>query len=242
MQCSGSPSSRHCFLGCKPQSLPALLTEDVVHALNKSGGGDNKHKIVISLLGGIDIQYLASSIVPEELKWSSCVQIVRALPNIAVSVRQSATVLAGSDALFPTDTDTMNLVSSLFRLLGHVQWLREEQMSTASALGASSSAFYAAAMRAMADGASSPSSASLLSPADALKLSALTAQGAATLVLGGMSPDLIIDQVATHGGATRVGLDLLQQRGAEKALCDAICETAQATRMLGQALKVEKAD
>ncbi|TQB68814.1 hypothetical protein MPDQ_002716 [Monascus purpureus] len=69
----------------------------------------------------------------------------------------------------------------------------------------------------------------------------MTAQGAATLVLGGMSPDLIIDQVATHGGATRVGLDLLEQRGAEKALCDAIRETTQATRMLGQALKNEKA-
>lgn len=33
------------ILGCKPRSLPTLLTEDVVHALNKSGGGDDsRHK------------------------------------------------------------------------------------------------------------------------------------------------------------------------------------------------------
>lgn len=210
------------ILGCKPSVLPEILTEDLVGTMEKSG----QHKVLVSLAGGVrldDIERLYESMHQSAAEYHT--KLVRAISNIAASVQQSVTMCSSRTV------GGLEQITHLFNLFGWTEWVAEEHMYTGSAIGASSLALYAAILKAVA------SSASEMPPEDALRLAALAMQGTATLALQGQAPEQIIEKVATPGGSTEAGLRVLEVQGVEPAVIEAIRETTQATRTMGNVTK-----
>ncbi|KAJ5516407.1 hypothetical protein N7527_007967 [Penicillium freii] len=202
------------ILGCKPKVLPEILSE-----LPAQNGG----KILISLAGGVTLDDLAHMYRSTHSMTGDEVDpfIVRAIPNIAASLQQSATVCSSSTQ------DGRDLTTRLFNMVGRTKWVAEEHMYTASALCASSLAFYAAMVTAVASSSEMPAE-------DALELAALAMQGTASLVLAGRAPEDVICQVATPGGSTEAGLRILETQGVAESLVSAMKETSEATRTMGK--------
>ncbi|CEJ57905.1 hypothetical protein PMG11_06582 [Penicillium brasilianum] len=206
------------ILGCKPNALSEILTPKVVRAIEQN----EKRTILVNLAGGVTLVDLARMYRSVRGGQEHRAFIVRAIPNIAASVRQSATVLSS------WTEDGREAVQRVFDLIGHTEWVAEEQMFAASALGASSLAFHAIILRAVAG------SLSEMSSADAIRLCARAMLGTAALVLAGESPDAIIDKVATRGGSTEAGLHILKTHGVEDSFLAAIRATTQATGTMGK--------
>ncbi|OQD61410.1 hypothetical protein PENPOL_c017G08891 [Penicillium polonicum] len=202
------------IIGCKPKVLPEILSE-----LPAQNGG----KILISLAGGVTLDDLARMYRSTHPMMGDEVDpfIVRAIPNIAASLQQSATVCSS------LTQDGRDLTTRLFNMVGRTKWVAEEHMYTASALCASSLAFYAAMVTAVASSSEMPAE-------DALELAALAMQGTASLVLAGRAPEDVICQVATPGGSTEAGLRILETRGVAESLVSAMKETSEATRTMGK--------
>ncbi|KAJ5395979.1 uncharacterized protein N7487_010282 [Penicillium crustosum] len=170
------------IIGCKPKALSEILSELPA---------PNGRKILISLAGGVTLNDLARvyrSTHPMTMTGDEVDPlIVRAIPNIAASLQQSATVCSS------LTQDGRDLTTRLFNMVGRTKWVAEEHMYTASALCASSLAFYATMVTAVASSSEMPAE-------DALELAALAMQGTASLVLAGRAPEAVISQVATPGG------------------------------------------
>lgn len=206
------------ILGCKPIALSEILTPEVVRAIEHN----ENRTILVNLAGGVTLADLARLYRSVRGDQEHRAILVRAIPNIAASVRQSATVLSS------WTEDGRKAVQRVFDLIGHTEWVAEEQMFAASALGASSLAFHATILRAVAG------SLSEMSLEDALRLCARAMLGTAALVLAGESPDAIIDRVATRGGSTEAGLHILETHGVEYSFLAVIRATTQATGTMGK--------
>lgn len=204
------------IIGCKPKALSEILSELPA---------PNGRKILISLAGGVTLNDLARvyrSTHPMTMTGDEVDPlIVRAIPNIAASLQQSATVCSS------LTQDGRDLTTRLFNMVGRTKWVAEEHMYTASALCASSLAFYATMVTAVASSSEMPAE-------DALELAALAMQGTASLVLAGRAPEAVISQVATPGGSTEAGLRIMETRGVAESLVYAMKETTEATRTMGK--------
>ncbi|KAF7712319.1 Uncharacterized protein PECH_003586 [Penicillium ucsense] len=206
------------ILGCKPNAISEILTEKVVQAFEQS----EQRLILVNLAGGVTLVDLARLYQSVHIGPEYKTILVRAIPNIAASVQQSVTVCSS------LIEDGRKTVQGVFGLIGHTEWVAEKQMYAASALGASSLAFHAILLRAVAR------SLSEIPSADALRLCARAMQGTAALVLAGEAPDAIIDKVATPRGSTEAGLRILERHGAEDTFLAAIRATTQATGTMGK--------
>ncbi|KAJ5305731.1 hypothetical protein PENANT_c060G05009 [Penicillium antarcticum] len=202
------------IIGCKPKALSEVLSELPAQ---------NGRKILISLAGGVTLDDLARMYRSTHPMTGDEVDpfIVRAIPNIAASLQQSATVCSS------LTQDGRDLTARLFNMVGRTKWVAEEHMYTASALCSSSLAFYAAMVTAVASSSEMPAE-------DALELAAFAMQGTASLVLAGRAPEAVICQVATPGGSTEAGLRILETRGVAESLVSAMKETSEATRTMGK--------
>jgi pyrroline-5-carboxylate reductase len=202
------------IIGCKPKVLPKILSELPAQ---------NRGTVLISLAGGVTLNDLARMYRSTHPMAGEEVHpfIVRAIPNIAASLQQSATVCSS------LSQDGRDLTTRLFNMVGRTKWVAEQYMYTASALCASSLAFYATMVTAV-------SSSSEMPVEDALELAALAMQGTASLVLAGRAPEAVICQVATPGGSTEAGLRILETRGVAESLDFAMKETVEATRTMGK--------
>lgn len=103
-----------------------------------------KNLLVISLVGGVDLTNL-------KLQLGENISIVRAMPNIAASVNQSATVLCANDTLSNEQTTD---VKYIFSQVGEVYWdSNETRMSAYTALAGCSTAYILLTMEALRDAA-----------------------------------------------------------------------------------------
>jgi pyrroline-5-carboxylate reductase len=142
--------------------------------------------------------------------------VVRANPNIAVLVAQSATVLCAGR--FATEAHVA-LARSLFATAGLVEVLDERHMNASTGLGGCGPAFIFKILEAMAEGG-----VKMGLPRDvSQRISAQVLKGAAELVLKtGRHPAALKDEVTTPGGCTIDGIAKLQERGISIALIDAV--------------------
>ncbi|KAL9120195.1 MAG: hypothetical protein Q9187_003249 [Circinaria calcarea] len=240
------------ILGCKPSAFSAILQDSAVRqgllGVSKRSG---KRKVLVSILGGVSIAQLESCLYAspnptpqdateetpsdEQDPRSRCI-IIRAIPNIAARIQESVTILSSppaSSTLSSTMDDSAMVVNALFSHLGLVKHLPESQFARASALAASSLAFYARVIAAAADGAMADGEG--LAWDDALWIAAYAARGTSALVLAGEEPEAVVRAVATKGGSTMAGLEVMAQRGVEEAVREAIKECGRVTEGLNNA-------
>lgn len=177
------------LLGFKPQQLP-----DAVGAVRAFVGPQT---LLLSILAGVDLATLRAA-------FPDARAIVRVMPNLAAALGKSPIALVGeADEAARAETD------ALMAPLGQAEWLSgEDQMDLVTALAGSGPAFVYRFIDALAEGA-----AALGLPreqADRLALSMV--EGAAMLAAGSEhGPGELARRVASPGGVTQVGIDVLDK-------------------------------
>jgi pyrroline-5-carboxylate reductase len=198
-------SARIVVLAVQPQQLDALVSQIRSSLLAKQ-------HIVISVVSGVSIRQLSKMLEQK-------VPIVRAMPNTAISIGQSMTCLAAED-----DSDGALVEAiDLFEALGETLRIPENMMVPATALCACGLAFFLRSIRAASQGGIEIG----FHPEDALRISAQTALGAASLLLSsGTHPEAEIDRVTTPRGCTIAGLNEMEHRGFSSAMIKGIVTSA----------------
>jgi pyrroline-5-carboxylate reductase len=147
--------------------------------------------------------------------------ILRAMPNIAVSVGESMTCLCGDEDLSP---EVMERAQGIFEAMGQTIFITEEQMTPATALCACGIAFFLRAIRAASQGGVQVG----FHAEEAIRLAAQTARGAATLLLNDDThPEIKIDKVTTPMGVTIAGLNEMEHHGFSSAMIRGIVTSAE---------------
>jgi len=200
------------LLGFKPQQLGALTQG--LQALTGAGVS------VYSLLAGITLDQLKTSFPKADAH-------VRVMPNLAARIGKSPVILAQSGL---TDTQ-MSDAQSLFDQLGSALWLNSEgQFDLVTALAGSGPGFVYRFIDALAGAAQELG----LERAQADQLALQMVEGAASLAAqADASPGVLADRVASPGGMTREGLDVLD---ANNALHDLLVATLRKTAERGAEL------
>ncbi|HEX5643907.1 MAG TPA: pyrroline-5-carboxylate reductase [Erythrobacter sp.] len=200
------------LLGFKPQQLA-----DLAPSLQPLAG---EGVTVLSLLAGIDLATLAQS-------FPAAAAHVRVMPNLAARIGKSPVILA-ERGLAERGRDA---AQALFGALGTALWLEdEEQFDLVTALAGSGPGFVYRFIDALAGAAQRLGLARDL--ADRLALA--TVEGAAALAAAAdATPADLADRVASPGGMTREGLNVLD---ADKALESLLTMTLRATADKGAEL------
>ena len=177
-----------------------------IEVLTKLKGFFNpgKHTLV-SVVSGTTIQDMSAAV-------GAGVPVLRAMPNTAISIRESMTCLAaGSDV----PEEKFQAVSDLFKQLGSVVRIDEKLMDAATVLAACGTAFAMRYIRANIQGGIEIG----FNAATASLIAAQTVKGAAELLQKkGSHPEQEIDKVTTPRGTTITGLNEMEHRGFSSSL------------------------
>lgn len=192
------------LLGVKPQIFPQLAPQLAAHA-----GADTT---VISIMAGVARATLAESL-------PRAAAIVRLMPNLPVALGKGVALLHGE----ARDSEARASVDALADPLGLALWVEGEALIDAgTAISGSGPAFVYRFIDAMAAGAEALG----FAPPEAQKLALATVEGAAALaVRADVSPAALAERVASPGGTTRAGLNILD---ADRAIFDLVGRTLKA--------------
>jgi pyrroline-5-carboxylate reductase len=193
------------IIAVEPQQIDKLLEEIAADLIVE------KH-ILISVVTGVSTKQILG-------KTNANLAVVRAMPNTAISIRESMTCLA-SDSSNP---EAIEVAESIFNAVGKSMRIDEELMGAATALGACGVAFFLRAIRAASQGGIEIG----FSPAKALQIAAQTAKGASSLLLVNQQhPEFEIDKVTTPRGVTISGLNQMEHDGFSSAMIKGIVTSA----------------
>ncbi len=189
-------------LALKPQKLRELDgTPFAAHA----------PRLLVSILAGVDEAAVAAT--------CRAGAVVRAMPNLPVALGEGVTALFTSTG----DDGARRTAEALAAPLGHYEWIAEERLFDAvTALAGSGPAFLFRFVDALARGG-----AALGLPEDqARRLALATVKGSALMAArADETPATLADRVASPGGSTREGLNVLDR---DDALARLLTETLRA--------------
>lgn len=191
-------------LAVKPQQLG-----DVRAAFAGKSGAP---RLLLSILAGVETATLSGAF--------HATSTVRAMPNLPVAIGAGVTALYSSDA----DTGARGEAAGLVAPLGLVEWIDDEALFDAvTALSGCGPGFLFRFIDAMAE-----AGAALGLPVDqALRLATATVKGSGLLAAqSSESPAALADRVASPGGSTREGLNVLDAGDALKTLMRATLAAA----------------
>ena len=197
-------------LSVLPQNIDAVLEEITEVVTSK--------QLVISLVTGITVTQIQG-------KLGDDIQIVRAMPNTAIAIRESMTCIA------TTKKWEANLlkVKAVFENVGETVIINEDQMTSATALCACGIAFFLRAIRAASQGGNEID----FHTGEALKMAAQTAKGAASLLIANQShPEDEIDKVTSPKGCTIAGLNEMEHNGFSSSFIKGITTSAKLAKGL----------
>lgn len=199
------------ILCVEPHQLDALLDEI-------SGSLMAHTHLLISVVSGATIADIRKHI-------PAGVPVVRAMPNTAIAIRESMTCICTDDP----ESEAVEITKKIFDSVGETLEIREEQMSSATALCACGIAFFLRAVRAASQGGIEIG----FNSAESLAMAAQTAKGAASL-LGAMKnhPEYEIDRVTTPKGCTISGLNQMEHGGFSSAMIKGILTSAEKAEKL----------
>ena len=176
------------LLGVKPHMLADLAPD-----IRRATSGDT---VILSVLAGVELETL-------ERHFPDVAARVRVMPNLAAKLGKSPVALVGSGL----DEAGRDEVTQFMDLLGTPEWLPDEDLfDLVTALAGSGPGFVYRFIDALAKGA-----AALGLPADqAERLAIATVDGASALAAASEhSPEELARRVASPGGVTQIGLDVM---------------------------------
>ncbi len=173
----------------------------------------NGAPLLISILAGVEETAIAARF--------SAGSIIRAMPNLPVGIGKGVVALHSDSANDQTRAD----IAALMHPLGLVEWVDASLFNAVTALAGSGPGFLYRFIDALAAAGTA-----LGLPADqAQRLALATVEGSALLAAAAdVSPGVLADRVASPGGSTREGLNVLDRdRALQQLLTDTL---AAATR------------
>lgn len=183
------------MLGVKPQQIDEVA--------GQIAGRIAGAPLLISILAGADEAAVAARFDAQA--------IVRAMPNLPVEIGKGVVILQSNSA----DADARARTEALMAPLGLAEWAEAAQFSAMGCLSGCGPAYTYRFIDALAN-----AGAQLGLPADqALRLALATVEGGALLAAQSAdSPGTLADKVASPGGSTRAGLNVLDADDAVRRL------------------------
>ena len=168
-----------------------------------------REQVVVSVAAGIDFESL-EAMLPQRGN-----TIFRLIPNTAISLQESLTLISSYNAI----AEQEQLLLNIFNEMGVAMLIPEAQMSAATSMTSSGIAYalkyIQAAMQAGVELG--------IYPKDAMKMVAQSMKGAAELILQkDTHPSVEIDKVCTPRGYTIKGINTLESHGFTTAIIEAI--------------------
>jgi len=186
------------ILGVRHFDMPALLEEY---------GPALEGKPVLSLAVGVTMKHLSVAL-PKS-------RIMRALPNTPAQVREAVTLLSRGSQ---TTEEDVALATKLFKPIGKIIELPEALLDTANAVSGAGPTLVFAFVEAFLNAAKSQGL-----PAGIAEQAVIhTLMGAATMLMTGASPLVLLEESATPGGSSRAELDVLSRANLKDIFVDAI--------------------
>ena len=198
----------------KPQLMAEVLKE-TADQLDMS-------KVVISIAAGVPLRAI-ESLLHKELR------LIRVMPNIAASVKESATALSAGKHARKEDVE---LAMAIFNSVGKAVFLRENYLMDAiTGLSGSGPAYIFIIVDALADAGVKMG----LSRKDAQFLAAQTVLGAAKMLIETREhPGQLKDRVTSPGGTAIAGIHTLEKGGLRTTLINAVEAATQRSKELGE--------
>jgi len=189
------------ILTVEPQQINKLL-EQIGSSIDP-----NRH-VLISIVSGVSIPQILE-------KLNTDLPVFRAMPNTAIAIGESMTALACRHE----DKHLLPEIEAIFSHLGETIYLKEELITSATALASCGIAFFMRAIRAAVQGGIEIG----LHAEDAKKMATQTAKGAAMLLQkSGHHPEEEVDKVTTPMGVTISGLNQMEHVGFSSAMIKGI--------------------
>lgn len=173
--------------------------------------------LLVSILAGVEQASLRA-------RFPAVRSVVRAMPNLPVSLGKGVVNLFGDDPGEPGEAAGKAAAGALMEPLGHVEWFaKERQFQIAGIVTGAGPAFLLRYVDALAQGARSIG----LAEEKAERLALAMAEGASSWAAAASeSPDQLAARVASAGGTTQAGLDVLDADEALRRLVLATLEAA----------------
>lgn len=201
------------FIATKPNSVVEVL-EEIKDCLTEE-------KLIVSIAAGVCTSKI-EAVIPE------C-RVIRIMPNTPALVRLG--MFGVCKGLLAKDED-LNFVEGLLSVLGRCITVEESQIDIVTAISGSGPAFFYQVIEDMARAGEKLG----LDYDKSLILAAQTALGSAQMVFerGETSVQTLIDNVATKGGCTFVGITEMKDMHSDKLFYNVIEKTAQKANALGR--------
>ena len=202
------------FIAVKPSQVEDVLSEIKPFI--------TKEKMIVSIAAGVNINKL-------ELNLPEATRVIRVMPNTPALVGEGMAGIIGNKYTPKAD---LEYIKNLFDTLGKSIVLEEEsQMDIVTAISGSGPAFYYKVINDIARAGEKLG----LDYEKALLLSVQTAIGAGKMALKReISMEQLVANVATKGGCTRVGVDVMEDYDTCNIFYDVIRKTTEKACELGK--------
>ena len=200
------------FIATKPNYV-AEVVEEVKDVLTPE-------KLVVSIAAGVSTSKI-ENIIPE-------IRVIRVMPNTPALVKLGMFgICKGSKA----NDEDLNLIVELLSALGKCITVEESQIDIVTAISGSGPAFFYQVIEDIARAGEKLG----LDYEKSLILATQTALGSAQMVFnrGETTVQTLIDNVATKGGCTFVGITEMKEQHSDKLFYDVIDKTTQKANALG---------
>ncbi|MBO7672025.1 pyrroline-5-carboxylate reductase [bacterium] len=200
--------------------LIATKPNMVVEVLNEIKPVFASEKLLISIAAGVSTPKI-NNVLPTQ-------RVVRVMPNTpALLGFGMAGITGGKNAT----KDDLKFVHNLMNSVGEVIEVEESQMDIVTAISGSGPAFFYQVIEDMARAGEKLG----LDYEKSLLLATQTARGSAEMVMkrGETSVQTLIDNVATKGGCTFVGITAMKEENSDKLFDKVIKDTAKKASELG---------
>lgn len=186
----------------------ALQPRHIDKVLESVSANITENHIVMSVAAGFEISRIENIVGSDK-------NIIRVMPNTAISIGKSMTCLSANKQ----GQSKIELAQKIFNQLGTTMVIPEEQIQAATVVCASGIAFWMRLVRATTQGAIQLG----FEAEEAHQLAVQTCFGSASLLIeSGRHPEQEIDRVTTPNGCTIEGLNAMEHQGLSSALIQGI--------------------
>lgn len=201
----GVSINKHILDGFNMQDKSVILCVKPANVEEVSNKLKGKARVIYSVLAGTSVEKLKSHLNTDA--------VVRAMPNLAASIKKSMTTLTG-DIAFKEEAE------AILGSIGSTLWLSsQKELNIATALAGSGPAYLALISEALADGAVKQG----LKRDDAMIIMRGLFGGFGELIQN-IHPALLKDEVMSAGGTTAAGYGALEDGSVRSACIDAIAK------------------
>lgn len=201
------------FLAVKPNQAQGVL-EEIKEFVTSD-------KLIVSVLAGVTTSFIETNL-------GNNPRVIRVMPNTPVLVSEGMSGICGGKFVQAED---LEFVQGMLSTIGKCVVVDESQIDIVTAISGSGPAFFYKVINDIARAGEKLG----LDYEKSLLLSIQTAIGSAKMAeKRDISMEELISNVATKGGCTRVGVDVMEKFDTEKIFYDVIKDTAKKAGNLGK--------